>query len=294
MITRNQKIIIGILVPLALVLGLFAVRKFIENRRAEEAWQQHLREKEQVEKGRPKILPKKETDEQPAPEAGNEEYPKLYLPRDVGKIHSAQERYKLVDDMLDFLSRADTRPSQRYDAYATIINCRESAALPLYNALDSKDALRLYYTLKACADLKGLYFIDLSENRSFSEAAKKIGSDAPADVRVQLARLLGYYRDNVSLGRLEKLAADEAPGVKYEALLSLARVGGPSSVPVVAAALQSEDPAILAAACRALTAIAGYDVGTEFITLRDYKASLDVEVAKWRKWWEDNKAAYEK
>jgi hypothetical protein len=293
-ITRNQKIIIAVLIPLAVVFGFFAVKRVLDRQQLEAEWQKHLEEKEMVEKGRYKVEPKKETEGQAASEPVKEEYPKLYLPREVAGLPTVKERNKLADDMLDFLSRADTKPAERYRAYRTLINCRESAALPLYKSLDLKDPLRLYYTLKACADLKSLYSIDVSQDRSFAEAATRVGSDAAPDVRMQLARLLGYYKDKMSLGRLEKLASDEDPGVRYQALVSLARVGGPSGVPVAAAALQSDEPAILAAACRALTAIVAYDVGAEFISLHDYKSSLQKEVAKWRKWWEDNKAAYEK
>jgi hypothetical protein len=293
-ITRGQKILISILVPLAIISGTVAIyRAYRRHKEIQEA-EQGRKDIEETLARRPKLTPpggtqNAETEVEPSAE---EEYPRFYSDRKVADLKPA-ERAKLAGEMLDFLARADNTPEQRDRAYRTLLNCREAAAVLLYNALNSDDMRKQYYMLKACTDLRDLYFMDVSEGRSFAEAARKVPADVPPDVRTQLARLLGCYRDALSLSRLDKLADDEDPGVKYAALVSLARVGNAASVPIVAAALDSGDPAIQAAACRAMNAIIAYDVGTEFISAPDYKDALQREVAKWRKWWRDNKAAYE-
>lgn len=294
MITRGQKILISILVPLAIISGTVAIYRVYRRHKEIQEAEQGRKDIEDVLALRPKVTPPSEAQdgEEESEASAEEEYPRFYSDRKAADLKPA-ERAKLAGEMLDFLARADNTPEQRDRAYRTLLNCRESAAVILYDSLKSIDIPKLYYVLKACADLRDLYLMDVSEGRSFAEAATKVPAAVPPDVRTQLARLLGCYRDALSLSRLDKLAADEDPGVKYAALVSLARVGNAASVPIVAAALDSGDPAIQAAACRAMNAIIAYDVGTEFISAPDYKDALQAEVAKWRKWWQDNKAAHE-
>jgi hypothetical protein len=99
------------------------------------------------------------------------------------------------------------------------------------------------------------------------------------------AQLFGLYRDERAVERLERLAGDEIAVVRLEALTSLARVGGMESLPFVVTGLESGDRAVQAAAVRAMAAIAGYGVGSEFESGPGYGDKLDAEIAKWREWW---------
>jgi hypothetical protein len=294
--TRNQKTLIAILIPLAVVSGVFAAQKIVQRIEHNRAMEQYRRERLQVEANRLQAqistLTGGTQEQTPPAKPEKEEVPKFYLPKDINQLRDPEKVEKLALEMLDWLLRPDAAEDQRYRAYHSLINCQQDATAVLYDALASDNPLKVYYALTACADLKSLYFIDMPDGRSFEEAALKITDAAPPDVKTKLARLLGLYRDKDAVKRLNALAADENPNVKYAALLSLAHVGDASSVPSIAAALQSNNPAILAAACRAMEAILTYEVGTQFVFLPDYGPSLNKQVEKWQQWWERNKASY--
>ena len=288
MTTRTQRTVIAILLPIALASVAYAVHACLEYRKKVERAAEYLREKEQVERGRYVVERKPAPDEFETPPPHEGEYPRLYVPREMADM-SAAERSALAADMIRFLGLDHTAPEKRYRAYITLVNCREAATAPLLRALNSENMREVYYALNACAHLRGLYHIDAGGETTFLDAALRIPADAPADVKTKLARLLGLYRDGRAATRLEELAADPDPSVRYRALLSLARVGRSDSLPAIAGTLEDDDPALLAAACRAMSAIAGYNVGDEFTAPPNYVDALSREVNRWRAWWLRNK-----
>lgn len=286
MITQGQRITIAVLIPLALISVGLAVYTYVSHVRNLEQREQERIIREKVERGRVRMDRKPPEDNLPPEE---EKRPGLHMPRDLAEMETG-ERAKLAADTLAILGRAASGGEERYRACVSLMNCRRDAVAPLLDALKSDNAQLLYYALKACADLKELYRID---DAGFLDAALAIKENAPADVKMQAARLLGLYRDDRAVARLENLAADDGAGVQYRALLSLARAGRRSSAPVIARALYSERPEIQAAAVRAMDAVVGYSVGGEFTTLRDYFGALARETRKWRSWWEKNKGDFD-
>ncbi len=289
--TQGQKIAIAILIPVALVSCAYAVHTCLEYHNAIQARQEHQRLAEKVKGGRRKVKIRRGDDSPDIPVApAHGKYPKLYVPREIADLQP-EERSELAAEMLNFLTLDKTGAQEKYRAYVTLVNCRDAGGGLLLDALNSDDMRRVYYALKACADLKGLYRLEAEGDVTYLQASLRIPRDAPPDVKMQLARLLGLYRDERAASRLNALASHPNPGVRYFALLSLARVGRPTSLPVIAAALEGDDPAVVAAACRAMSAIAGYDVGGEFTFLPDYSHSLAREAEEWRNWWERNRHA---
>lgn len=175
------------------------------------------------------------------------------------------------------------------NAYFSLLNFREKAVPELLRWVKDEPVAR-YYALKAFVAFRRDFATESTDPKNrFLDAALSVLPEVGLGERIQIAQLLGYYREDQARSVLREMIDSDELAVAHSAIVSLARVGESSDALLLARLLDSENAVIRTAACDALDSLLNFHAGTDLVLPADYYAALDKRVSEWKKWLAENK-----
>ena len=183
-----------------------------------------------------------------------------------GLLRAAENRLAAGDAatatrLYDALKTTAHPPAVRAAAVRGSILARGSAGLSLLTAaLSDPDPVVFTAALRTAMESPGA---------ETTQALAGILADLPAERQQNLLATLGLRGDAAALPALERLVRGGTPAVRAAAIQSLARIGSPAAVPLLAAAAADADATVADAARATLAGLPGLEVDAGITALLD-------------------------
>ncbi len=165
--------------------------------------------------------------------------------------------------LYDALKAPAHPPAVRAAAVRGSILARGSGGIPLLTAaLSGSDPVVFTTALRTAMESPGA---------ETTQALAGILADLPAERQQDLLATLGLRGDAAALPALERLVRGGTPAIRAAAIQSLARIGSPAAVPLLAAAAADADATVADAARSTLAGLPGLDVDAGITALLDQR-----------------------